>query len=99
MTEYNETTPMRAIVIVAYIHADVGNDRVTEARDLMVDALVEDGPEWVDDGVQMVSAMIQPLDSDEAIEWYVDDLDDLDSEEMDDMDDLRDDYRDGSTPR
>jgi len=91
--------PMRAIIIVAYLHADVGNERVTEARDIMVNALVEDGPDWVDDALQMLAATVQPLDTDESIEWYVDDLDDLDGDDEDDMDDLRDDPRHGSTPR
>lgn len=100
MTDFtNSNLPMRAIVIVAYVHADVGNENLLEARDLMVNSLVEEGPDWVDDGVQMVTATILPLDADEAIEYYVDDLDDLDSEDEEDMDDLRDDTQHGSTPR
>jgi hypothetical protein len=90
---------IRAIVIVAYVHASVGDALVAEARDLMVDSLVVSGPDWVDDGVQMVVAEIFPLDSDESIEYFVEDMDDLDSEGMEDMDDLRDETRSGSTPR
>ena len=95
----NSTTPVRAIVIVAYCHADLGNERTKEARDLMVNALIEDGPDWVDDSFQMVTAQIIPLDADESIEYYVDDMDDMDDSEVWEMDDFRQDHRHGSTPR
>jgi hypothetical protein len=98
-TDRGETTPIRAIIIVAYFHAETGNDRIMEARRIMVDALVEDGPDWVDDGMQMLTSQIVPLDADEAIEYYVDDLDDLDDDEAWDLDDFRDHGKHGSTPR
>lgn len=93
------TKPMRAVCVVAYIHAEVGDERIKEAQDIMIDALVEVGPDWVDDGVQMIASTIIPIDANEAIEWSVDDLDDLDDDEVWDLDDLRDSRKHGSTPR
>lgn len=99
ITDRDSTTPIRAIIIVAYMHSDLGNDRIMEARNIMVDALVEDGPDWVDDGMQMLTSQIVPLDADEAIEYYIDDMDDMDDDDVWEMDDFRDHGKHGSTPR
>lgn len=95
----NSTKPMRAIVTVVYVHADVGDEKVREAQTIMIDSLLEDGPDWVDDGVQMLASQILPLMPHEGVEYYIDDLDDLDDDEVWDLDDFRDAHKHGSTPR
>lgn len=91
----NNTTPMRAVVLVAYCHeAEMDNDDIQG----LIEDLVEVVDEYDSRQIQMATLEVLPLDADEAIEYHIEDLDDLD-EDWEDMDDLREVYKHGSTPR
>ena len=90
MTE-NNTTPIKALVLVAYCHSGEMDDEDMQG---LLDDLAEVVDEYDTRQIQMATLEILPLDGDEGIEYHIEDLDDLDE-----MDDLREVFKHGSTPR
>lgn len=87
----NVTTPIKALVLVAYCHAGAMDDDDMQG---LLDDLAEVVDEYDTRQIQMATLEILPLDSDEGVEYHVEDKDDLDE-----MDDLREVLKHGSTPR